>query len=198
MIVLVNPRTGEGVLSSLLMQASAPSKRPFNFDGECESQSVFSFTDNPNGGHRLTYSTPVPPDGISATFTNIGKSQAVLVASNIVARGQNNAPYSSLGRFLELNSEDFSSIMGTNAANAAGQDTDWRKEFPFGSIVNALTVRGEQFSIYGLGQSLKTVHGELEVDGEAYIQAVVERVEENTPSGGKQVYYRNLYYRLIK
>jgi hypothetical protein len=100
-------------------------------------------------------------------------------------------PYYSLSQFLSLN---------TNLVIAQGDyaDTDWQKESIFRSLANSVTFRGEQFTIFGLGQSLKEVRGKFEVTGEASIQAVVERVEKPPTMAGPQVDYRILYYRNLK
>jgi hypothetical protein len=121
------------------------------------------------------------------SLINLSPALPYLLASNIVDEAQQNGPYYSIANFISRNSDLLSSAV------PAEQTTDWRREGPLRSVVNALTVRGEQFSIFGLGQSLSMNRGVLEVTGESYVQTVVDRVKTNGI-----VYYRPLYYRVVR
>ncbi len=115
-----------------------------------------------------------------------------ILASNIVAKGQSIlGPYQSIGHFLQLNSNLLSNI------SSPDQTTDARREGPLTSIANAITVHGEQFTIYGLGQSIQFVRDQTNILGEAYIQAVVERVPIPLYLSPSNIYYRTLYYRIL-
>jgi hypothetical protein len=116
------------------------------------------------------------------------RNLASAMASNIVAQGQAVGGYYSFAQFLSLNTNLFIS-------DASLGDTDWQKESIIRSLANSISFRGEQFVIYGMGQSLREVHGTLEVTGEAYIQAIVDRVERTDQGGGLRVDYPYRYYR---
>jgi hypothetical protein len=129
-------------------------------------------------------------------YLPLGPTVASQIASNIVANGMMSGPYRSIGHFIQLNPDLLSSAVVTTNYTVS-QTNDIRREGPIRSVLDALTVRGEQFTIFGLGQSLKSVQGQLKVTGESYQQTVVERVKSiNGSSTG--VYYRTLYHRAIE
>lgn len=149
------------------------------------------------------------------------------IATNIVAVAQGNVtnrfptawrstgPYRSIGHFILVNSNLLSSV--TNRLTGLGtwpdiQATDARREGPLTSIANALTVQGEQFSIYSLGQSIQFGIGRVQTNAvppryamlvvatnilsESFIQTVVERTPTGLPPPD-HIYYRTLYYRIL-
>ncbi len=121
-------------------------------------------------------------------FSNIPANVAANLALDVVDQGQTipavPTPYRSIGHFILLNSNLFcTNLLGTAASQL--QDTDWRREGPIRSIANALTIRGEQFTIYSLGQSIQIVPGfRTNVLATTLTQTVVERPQGspvNTP-----------------
>ena len=72
----------------------------------------------------------------------------------------------------------------TNLGSVGGpvQDTDERREAVVRALSGITTVRGNQFTIWGIGQSIQIVRGQTNVTGEAMIQAIVERTELFSPT----------------
>jgi hypothetical protein len=138
-------------------------------------------------------SIPSDAGGTESSFQALDENPSVDIfpfTTNVVATAQKWGPYRSIGHYLQQNAPALAGV-------ATNQITDWRREGPMRSIVNALTVRGEQFTIYGLGQSVKNIQGNLKVQGESYSQTVVERVT-TTSAPPFNVYYRTLYHRSLE
>ena len=86
------------------------------------------------------------------------------IATNIMG----NAPYFHIGE------------LGARAAvtNVSGMtmNTDERREAVVRALSNIITVRGNAFTIYSMGQSVTILQGRTNVVGEAFTQTVVERI----------------------
>lgn len=110
------------------------------------------------------------------------------LATNIIM----NAPYYSIGE-VGAKATTLTSIGGGTT-----QDTDERREAVIRALANIATVRGNQFTIWGLGQSINIVQGKTNVVGEAFLQSVVERVPAYNDAGTiTNCTYRVKYSRFL-
>ncbi len=117
-------------------------------------------------------------------------TSAGALATNLIA----GIPYSMIG---EIGAK--ASSLSLAAGTGVNQDTDERREAVIRALSNITTVRGNQFTIWGMGQSIQIVRGQTNVTGEAMIQAIVERTElfDNPPTHMTGATYRIKYLRNV-
>lgn len=74
--------------------------------------------------------------------------------------------------------------------------TDALREDRVRSVIDMIALRSNTFTVWAVAQALKATPTGVIITGEAKIQAVVERYEDNS-SGTPQVKFRTLYYRYL-